>query len=673
VPFCGCLNPKVIALAEAVIDVAELKTYFRTEEGVVRAVDGVSFRIEPGRTLGIVGESGSGKSVTSLSIMRLLAASAKIETGRIALLGKDLVRLPEPEMRAIRGKEISMIFQEPMTSLNPVFTVGAQVMEAILLHQKTTKSEARARTIELFREVGIPIPEQRVDAYAHQLSGGQKQRVMIAMALSCNPKLLIADEPTTALDVTIQAQILDILRRLRDDRGMAILFITHDLGVIAEIADDVLVMYRGEEVEYGPVLEIFTTPKHPYTKGLLACRPRLDTPYKLLPTVDDFMSVTETLSGKQRIEEKRLDEARLQKLKTHGRGRLLHPKSELAAMGHPVAAPGSAGGSAPITSLVTPPQRDPRPKAGAARSELRDTQFAPEGTKPLLAVENLAVHFPVRRGILQRTVDYIRAVDGISFNVYRGQTLGLVGESGCGKTTAGRAILQLIEPTAGQVWFEGVDVASLRASELRRMRRRMQIIFQDPYGSLNPRMTIEAAITEPMVIQRIGKTKRERRDRAAALLEEVGMQPMHLRRYPHEFSGGQRQRICIARAIAVEPEFLICDESVSSLDVSVQAQVLNLLKRLQETRGLTYIFISHDLSVVKFMADMMAVMNGGKIVEFGPSEAIYRDPQEEYTRRLISATPNDDLEHIRQIVAAREKMRQQKISTLRSPPLEGEG
>jgi len=613
-------------VADAVIDVDELKTYFHTDEGVVRAVDGVSFRIEPGRTLGIVGESGSGKSVTSLSIMRLLAASAKIERGRIALLGQDLVRLPEPQMRQIRGKEISMIFQEPMTSLNPVFTVGSQVMEAILLHQKTTKSEARAKTIKLFEEVGIPNPAQRVDAYPHQLSGGQKQRVMIAMALSCNPKLLIADEPTTALDVTIQAQILDILRRLRDDRGMAILFITHDLGVIAEIADDVLVMYRGEEVEYGPVLDIFGAPKHPYTKGLLACRPRLDTPYKLLPTVDDFMSV-KTVDGKLVIEEKRLDEARLHKLKTHGRGRLLHPKSELAAMGHP----------------------------WEQGQHAADAKAVEEGTKPLLAVQNLEVHFPVRRGILQRTVDHIRAVDGISFRVYRGQTLGLVGESGCGKTTAGRAILRLVEPTAGSVWFDGVNVASLGARELRRMRRRMQIIFQDPYGSLNPRMTIEAAITEPLVIQGIGKSRRERRDRAAALLEEVGMQPVHLRRYPHEFSGGQRQRICIARAIAVEPEFLICDESVSSLDVSVQAQVLNLLKRLQETRGLTYIFISHDLSVVKFMADMMAVMNGGKIVEFGPSEAIYRDPREEYTRRLIKATPNDDLEHIRQIVAKREK------------------
>jgi peptide/nickel transport system ATP-binding protein len=649
-------------MSTSVIDVADLKTYFHTEEGVIRAVDGVSFRIEAGRTLGIVGESGSGKSVTSLSIMRLLASSAQIESGRIALLGRDLVRLPEPEMRSIRGKEISMIFQEPMTSLNPVFTVGDQVMEAILLHQKVTKHEARKRTIELFAEVGIPNPAQRVDAYPHQMSGGQKQRVMIAMALSCNPKLLIADEPTTALDVTIQAQILDILRKLRDERGMAILFITHDLGVIAEIADDVLVMYRGEEVEYGTVLEIFSNPKHPYTKGLLACRPRLDTPYKLLPTVDDFMS-SRVVDGRLEITEKQLDAKRLNELKTHGRGRLLHPQSELAAMGHPVAggqstaASGSARASASTTPTAAPTSRNPLAEPGAEKNAAGDVQYIPEGTKPLLAVENLQVHFPVLRGILARTVDHIRAVDGISFKVYRGQTLGLVGESGCGKTTAGRAILRLVEPTGGQVWLDGVDVAALGSTELRKMRQRMQIIFQDPYGSLNPRMTVEAAITEPMVIQKIGGSSRDRRDRAAALLEEVGLQSAHLRRYPHEFSGGQRQRICIARAIAVEPEFLICDESVSALDVSVQAQVLNLLKRLQETRGLTYIFISHDLSVVKFMADMMAVMNAGKIVEFGPSEAIYREPREEYTRKLISATPNDDLDHIRKLVAAREKTR----------------
>jgi peptide/nickel transport system ATP-binding protein len=620
-------------MTATLLQVENLKTYFHTDDGVVKAVDDVSLTVEEGKTLGIVGESGSGKSVTSFSIMRLLSGNGKIVDGRIALLGKDLVRLPEPDLRKIRGKEISMIFQEPMTSLNPVFTVGWQVMEAILLHQDVTKAQARQKTIELFREVGIPDPETRIDSYPHQMSGGQKQRVMIAMALSCNPKLLIADEPSTALDVTIQAQILDILRDLRDQRGMSILFITHDLGVIAEIADEVAVMFRGKVVEYGKVLDIFERPQHPYTKGLLACKPRLETQYKILPTVADFMETVRE-GDAVRIVEKQMTPERLAQLTTQGRGRLLSPKSALSAMGHP----------------------------WEEGHHAADTTTVPEGQPPLLSVRDLKVHFPIRKGIFLRTVGHVKAVDGVSFDVYRGQTLGLVGESGCGKTTAGRAILRLIEPDAGKVQYEGVDLATLGAAELRQMRRKMQIIFQDPYGSMNPRMTIEAALTEPMHIQRIGKSKSDRRDRAVALLEEVGLEATHLRRYPHEFSGGQRQRICIARALAVEPEFIVCDESVSALDVSVQAQVLNLLKRLQQHRKLTYIFISHDLSVVKFMADMMAVMQGvdvdgqkcGRIVEFGPSENIYANPKQEYTRRLIAATPQDSLTSIRRRQAERE-------------------
>ncbi len=609
-----------------VIEVDHLRTYFHTEDGVMKAVDDVSFQIQLGRTLGIVGESGSGKSVTSLSIMKLLAATATIESGRIAFLGKDLVGLPEREMQSIRGRDISMIFQEPMTSLNPVFTVGAQIIEAIVLHQKTSQRVARKNAIALLDEVGIPNPAERIDYYPHQMSGGQKQRVMIAMALSCNPKLLIADEPTTALDVTIQAQILAILRKLRDERGMAIVFITHDLGVIAEIADDVLVMFRGKEVEYGPVLDIFAQPKHPYTRGLLACRPRLESTFRRLPTVDDFME-SRTIDGDVRVVEKKMDSGRLQQLCEQGRGRLLHPKLALAAMGHP----------------WEEAQHGP------------DTQAVAEGTKPLLRIKDLQVYFPVRRGILARVVDHVKAVDGISFDVYRGQTLGLVGESGCGKTTAGRAILRLIEPTAGHVIYNGTDIAALSNRELRDLRKNFQIVFQDPYGSLNPRMTIETTLTEPLLIHGIGRTKAERRDRAVALLEDVDLTPNYLRRYPHEFSGGQRQRICIARALATSPDFIICDESVSSLDVSVQAQVLNLLKDLQEKYGITYIFISHDLSVVKFMADMMAVMNHGQIIEFGPSETIYARPREDYTRRLIDATPKDDLDLIRQRVAEREK------------------
>jgi peptide/nickel transport system ATP-binding protein len=617
----------------ALLEIDDLATYFYTETGVVKAVDHITLKIEEGKTLGIVGESGSGKSVTSFSVMKLLAGAGKIVSGKISLLGRDLVRLPEPEMRQVRGKEISMIFQEPMTSLNPVFTVGYQVMEAILLHQQLSKAEARKKTIDLFREVGIPDPEGRIDSYPHQMSGGQKQRVMIAMALSCNPRLLIADEPTTALDVTIQAQILDILRKLRDERGMSVLFITHDLGVIAEIADDVAVMFQGKVVEYGKVLDIFENPKHPYTKGLLACKPRLDTKYKILPTVADFMETKEE-NGEIKVIEKKVTPERLQELETKGRGRLLHPLSVLKEIGHP----------------------------WEEEQHAPDAKTVKEQERPLLSVKDLKVYFPIRKGILLRTVGHVKAVDGISFDIYRGQTLGLVGESGCGKTTAGRAILRLIEPDAGRVIYEGIDLAQLKSGDMRRMRRKLQIIFQDPYGSMNPRMTIESSLTEPMYIHKLGTSGQDRRDKAVALLEEVGMKPEHLRRYPHEFSGGQRQRICIARALAVEPEFIVCDESVSALDVSVQAQVLNLLKRLQEKRGLTYIFISHDLSVVKFMSDMMAVMNAGKIVEFGPSENIYAHPKEDYTRRLIDATPKDSIDNIKRRQKQREEALKKRLT-----------
>ena len=612
---------------ENLLEISDLRTYFHTEEGVVKAVDDVTLQLQRGHTLGIVGESGSGKSVTSLSIMGLLGGSARIESGRIAFLGRNLVGLPDAEMRHVRGGEISMIFQEPMTSLNPVFTVGDQVIEAIRLHQELTLQQAKARTVELFNEVGIPNPEQRVDYYPHQMSGGQRQRVMIAMALSCNPKLLIADEPTTALDVTIQRQILDMLRELRDKRGMAVIFITHDLGVIAEIADHVAVMLDGKVVEYGDVLQIFANPHHSYTKGLLACRPQLDSPYRRLPTVSDFMEIREE-DGHQLIIEKQLDAERKQQLYSEGRGRLLHPGSEAT-----ISATGKNAGDRLIDATVVPAE-----------------------TKPLLDVQDLKVHFPVRKGFFQRVVDQVRAVDGVSFQVYRGQTLGLVGESGCGKTTTGRALLRLIEPTAGNVFYDGINLLNLQPAALRKLRRRIQIIFQDPYGSLNPRMTIESALMEPMKLHGIGASQGDRIDRAVSLLEEVDLDAAHLRRYPHEFSGGQRQRVCIARALSVEPEFIVCDESVSALDVSVQAQVLNLLSDLQERRQLTYIFVSHDLSVVKFMADMMAVMYEGKFVEFGVSEEIYANPQQAYTKSLIEATPDDNVEHIRSRLQSRSSL-----------------
>ncbi|QDT63988.1 Glutathione import ATP-binding protein GsiA [Calycomorphotria hydatis] len=610
-----------------VLEIDQLRTYFHGDEGITKAVDDVTFQIAPGETLGLVGESGSGKSVTSLSVMRLLPeVGASIEGGSISLLGRDMVKLSRSELEDIRGRDISMIFQEPGTSLNPVFKAGWQVAEAIRLHQNVTKAEARQKTIELFDEVGIPDPERRVDSFPHEMSGGQKQRVMIAMALSCNPKLLIADEPTTALDVTIQAQILNLIRKLRDERGMAVLFITHDLGVIAEIADHVAVMYRGKLVEQGSIEDIFQNPQHPYTKGLLACRPKLDSPFRRLPTVSDFMSTTIEADGTLRIEEKSLSEAELLKLEQSGRPRLLHPRSTVESLGYEV----------PSENTENAPQ------------------FVEEGTQPLLSIRNLKVYYPILTGILRRKTGDVKAVDDISLDVYPGQTLGLVGESGCGKTTTGRAILRLIPITDGTVTFENMEVSSMAESKLRGLRRRMQIIFQDPYNSLNPRMSIEAMLTEPMAVHNLAATHPERRDKAAALLEEVGLLPEHLSRYPHEFSGGQRQRICIARALAVEPDFIICDESVSALDVSVQAQVLNLLKDLQEKRGLTYIFISHDLSVVKFMSDMMAVMNAGKIVEFGPSDAIYANPREDYTKRLIAAIPNDSIENIRRLRSERE-------------------
>ncbi|TNE84111.1 MAG: ABC transporter ATP-binding protein [Deltaproteobacteria bacterium] len=595
-------------MSAPVLKIEGLRTYFHTDAGTVKAVDDVSVEIEPGQTLGVVGESGSGKSVTSLSVMRLLPPeSAQIVSGSMSFLGKDLAKASMAEMNDIRGNQIAMIFQEPMTSLNPVFKVGDQVAETILTHQKVGKSEARARTIKLFEEVGIPDPATRIDSYPHEMSGGQKQRVMIAMALACNPELLIADEPTTALDVTIQAQILDLLRNLRDTRGMSMLFITHDLGVIAEIADKVAVMFRGKLVEYGDVLSVFSNPQHPYTKGLLACRPRLDTPYRLLPTVSDFLE-TDTVDGEVVMKEKELTAERRKELEEGGRPKM------------------------------------------------------PEGQgEPVLSVRDLKVHFPVKRTLLGRPTAWVKAVDGISFDVFEGQTLGLVGESGCGKTTTGRAILRLVEPTAGDVKFMGKDVRALEGEALRATRRDLQIIFQDPYSSLNPRLTVEQALIEPMIVHNIGSSYDERRQRAGDLLEECGLPRIYLRRYPHEFSGGQRQRICIARTLSLEPKFIICDESVSALDVSVQAQVLNLLKELQLRRGLTYIFISHDLSVVKFMSDVMCVMKGGHIVEAGAAEDIYANPREEYTKNLIAAIPRDDLDHIKARQAARISAEQARL------------
>lgn len=579
------------------LEVKDLVTEFRSEDRVHQAVRSISFTVNRGKTLGIVGESGSGKSVTSLSVMRLIPnPPGRIASGSILFHEDDgstteLLTLPEETMRTYRGNRISMIFQEPMTSLNPVFKCGDQIMEAIMLHEQVNKEVARGRALQLMKEVQLPRPEAMMDQYPHQLSGGQKQRVMIAMAMSCNPALLIADEPTTALDVTVQATILDLMNDLQKKHNMGMMFITHDLGVIKDIADDIIVMYKGKIVEQGSVQEIFENPQHPYTKGLLACRPRMDKKLHILPTVRDFMD--ETADGI--ITPKALAQESIDNVIEHN-----------------------------VISR----------EAIAKRNQELSAQ------KPILSVNNLQVHFPIRSGgVFGQTKGFVKAVDDISFDVYPGETLGLVGESGCGKTTTGRAILRLVEPTGGTIEFDGKNIRSLSKSALKSLRKDFQIIFQDPYSSLNPRLSVGSAIMEVLKVHNVMDNDKQRREYIHYLLEKVNLEPHHYGNYPHEFSGGQRQRICIARALALKPSFLICDESVSALDVSVQAQVLNLLVNLREEFKLTYIFISHDLSVVKFISDRIAVMNAGKIIELGSAQEIYESPKNDYTRRLIESIP----------------------------------
>ena len=582
------------------LEIRNLVTEFRTEGKVLKAVNDISFTLNRGETIGIVGESGSGKSVTSLSVMRLIPnPPGKISGGELLFHSDtrgtiDLLKLSESEMRAIRGNDIAMIFQEPMTSLNPVFTCGDQVMEAILLHQKVSKKEAKEKTIALFKIVQLPRPEAIFDSYPHQISGGQKQRVMIAMAMSCNPSILIADEPTTALDVSVQQTILDLMLKLQQENDMGILFITHDLGVIAELADKVVVMYKGKIVEQGPVLEIFQNPKHPYTKGLLACRPPLEVRLKRLPVVSDFMDLD--AEGNIREIDQSIADVRNNAIETDAERKLAHEKL-----------------------------------------------YAQE---PILRIKNLKTYFPMKANFFGKTTNWVKAVDDVTFDVYPGETLGLVGESGCGKTTLGRTVLRLIEPTGGEVIFNGHPLHSMTPTELRAIRKDIQIIFQDPYSSLNPRITVGDAIMEPMQVHKLYADDAERKAKVIELLERVNLLPEHFYRYPHEFSGGQRQRICIARALALRPKFIICDESVSALDVSVQAQVLNLLNELKRDFNFTYIFISHDLSVVKFMSDRMVVMNQGRIEEMGDADQIYSHPKTEYTKKLIAAIPKGRLEDI---------------------------
>jgi peptide/nickel transport system ATP-binding protein len=691
----GASSPGVL------LDIRNLVTEFRTDNETVKAVNDISFQVKAGETVGIVGESGSGKSVTSLSVMGLIPnPPGEVTGGEILYKTRedgvvDLTALTEKQKRKYRGNEIAMIFQEPMTSLNPVFTCGEQAMEAIIRHKKypgakqgdglrgfvskwfihffvgiacfalaftwlsspadsappevhaaaatqaliidsivlvfflslvgihlyrrnkynmrnglrfysDSEKKAKEMTIRLFEQVKLPDPHRIFDAYPHQISGGQKQRVMIAMAMSCNPQLLIADEPTTALDVTVQKTILELMKDLQASHNMSIMFITHDLGVIAELADRVMVMYKGKIVEQGTVLEIFSDPQHPYTKSLLACRPPLNRRLHWLPTVSDFM-------------------------RTDEHGNIIQNEQSV----HEVT----------YNLVVTEQER-----------RMQHQQLYSK--EPVLQVKNIQTHFVTRKNIFGQPTKVVKAVDDVSFDVYPGETLGLVGESGCGKTTLGRSILRLIEPTGGQVLYNGRDITQLSKTELRAMRKDIQFIFQDPYSSLNPRITIGNAIMEPMRVHNIGKDERERKQIVIDLLKRVNMSAAHFYRYPHEFSGGQRQRICIARALALNPKFIICDEMVSALDVSVQAQVLNLLNELKKEFGFTYIFISHDLSVVKFMSDRMVVMQGGKIEEMGDADAICDKPQKEYTQKLINAIPKGELDDIRASMSQK-RMREQ--------------
>jgi len=607
------------------LKIANLSTWLDTQDAVVRAIEGLSLEVGRGETFALLGESGCGKSMTALSVMRLLPDAGQVVSGTVELAGEDLLRKPEMAMRDVRGRRVAMIFQEPMLSLNPVMTVGAQIAETLERHTGLAGAALAARVIELLNAVGIPDPARRRTEYPFQLSGGMKQRVMIAMALACDPELLIADEPTTALDVTIQAQILDLLRELQKTTGMSVLLITHDLAVVAEMAQRVAVMYAGEIVESASREQFFSNPAHPYSRKLFDSLPgshRRGEPLAVIrgsvpPLTGKFTGCrfTERCDHAwelcRRVAPPWYEVGGGQGARCHlygkdeGGRRKAEGKPESAVQGHP-------------SSFILHPST---------------------ATAPLLQVTDLKVHFPIRSGVLQRVSGYVKAVDGVSLSIAAGRTLGLVGESGCGKTTVGKGILRLTEPTGGRVLFAGEDLARLTRAELRARRNQVQIIFQDPYASLNPRMRVAEIIEEGMAALGVGAGAADRSRRIDALLLEVGLAPEMKQRYPHEFSGGQRQRIAIARALSVEPRLIICDEPTSALDVSVQAQILNLLKSLQDKMGLAYLFITHNISVVEFLAHEVAVMYLGRIVETGSVDEVLGSPRHPYTRALLSAVP----------------------------------
>jgi len=600
------------------LKVQDLRTHFKVGfDKTAKAVDGVSFQLEQGKTMAIVGESGCGKTQTANSIMRLIADNGTNPTGKIFYRNQDLLQLTEESMRQLRGNEIGMIFQEPMSSLNPLYRIGNQLEEPLKLHRKIQKNAARKRCVELLDRVGIPEPQKRIDDFPHQLSGGMKQRVMIAMALACEPKLLIADEPTTALDVTIQAQVLRLMSDLQKQTGMGILLITHDMGIVNQMADSICIMYAGKIVEQGTHEKIFQKMSHPYTRRLFDSIPKQDDSPYLLNTIPGMVPPA-TEYGEGCLFANRCEFVMDVCRNKDSSSCILEP-------GHQVSCHLYDQGKNPFLG-------HDRDKLPAPPRKVEETL--------LLSVQSLKTHFPVRRGVFQRVSAYVKAVDGVSLKFQRGSTLALVGESGCGKTTFGESLLRLNKTTEGSVIFHDSDIMKFTSHELKPLRKHLQIVFQDPAGSLSPRMTVEEIIGEGLSIHFTDRNEEENRIRVEEVLSEVGLAPSVLNRYPHEFSGGQRQRIAIARALVLEPEFLVLDEPTSALDVSVQAQVLNLLKELQAKRSLTYLFISHNLSVVRYMADTVAIMYLGRIVEQASANELFKNPRHPYTRSLLEAVPS---------------------------------